>query len=477
MGTGTWSESNRPTIPGFYNRFQSAAEETAKGSHGVLGMPVKSNWGPVKTVTAISVNTTALTKLKKTFGESENFSAYKLGKLALLGKPKSLLLYRLTDGTEKVASVALKNTAATPADALKLETKYPTTRAFNVTIRTNLSDASTKDLILFEGSTQIATLYGLSGSISDIATLINNSNLNQYIVATAIGSVTGPLATVANQSLTGGNDGVATITNAHYLAAMTAFEGYRIDGFVLDGITDESLQASISSWISSKKKEGFNIIGYVGGKSTDSLETANGKSQGFNYEGIVNVYAPSATYDGVSYSSSEVAVYIAALATGQTLKESLCNQATIFEDIQPRLSKTEIESALEAGTLILAMDDDEVIVVDDVNTLKTYSDEKGKVFGSIRAVKFLNAVDTDTALTRKDYVGKIDNTDTGRAIIICGLKKYFETLNAESIIKNDFTVEVDEELQANAESDEFFWKWDADYVNVIKRIYGTGSVS
>lgn len=477
MATGTWDEKNKPSIPGWYNRFKNKAQERiGTGIHGILAMPVRANWGPVQLVTPIAVNSTAEKKLKSTFGEDENYTAYRLGKLALLGQPKDLLLYRLTDGSEKVSSLTLKNSETTPVDAIKLDTKYPTTRKFNVTIRTNIADESKIDFLLFEGTKQLFSMSALSGTIDEIVTAINVNVENEYIVASTVTGATGTLASIVNKALTGGNDGIAGITNEHYLTAMSAFEGYGMDGFVLDGVTDQSLQASVKAWVIKNKEDGTNIIAFVGGLSSETIEQANSKSKEFNHEDMINVYGHG-FYEDVEYTQSEIAVYIAALATGKGLKDSICNAVTIFDDVQPRLSKTEIETALAAGTLVLAKDVDDVIIVDDVNTFKNYTDEKGEVFGTLRAIKFMNAVDGDTSIKRKDFVGQTTNGDTGRALIICALKQYFETLFNAGVIKENFTVEIDTELQATAASDEFYWKWDAVYLDVIKKVYGTGNVT
>ena len=477
MATGIWDEKNRPTIPGWYNRFKNNAEaRIGTGIHGILAMPIKANWGPVNTVTSITVNSTAERKLIKIFGGDPNYTAYKLGKLALLGQPKEVLFYRLTDGSEKVSSLILKNSESAPEDAIKLESKYSTTRKFNVTIRTNIADAAKKDFLFFEGTTQIFSISAISGTIDEIVTLINSNVENEYIVASKITGAAGILANIVNQPLTGGNDGTAGVTSEHYLNAMSTFEGYGMDGFVFDGISDQSLQTSVKTWVIKNKQEGTNIIAFVGGLSNESLEQANSKSKEFNHEDVVNVFGHG-IYDGIEYNQAEVAVYIAALATGKGLKDSICNEVTIFEDIQPRLSKTEIETAIAAGTLVLAKDNKDIIVVDDVNTFKNYTDEKSEVFGTIRAVKFMNAVDGDTSLKRKDFVGKTSNDDTGRTLILCALKQYFETLSDAGVIEKDFIVEIDKELQVDAASDEFFWKWDAKYIDVIKRIYGTGNVT
>lgn len=467
MATGVWNENNRPTIPGFYNRFKAVAEKRiGTGIHGILAMPVKANWGPVGKVVSIKDEKDLISKFGK------NNTAYRLGRLALLGQPKELLLCRLVDGTEKIASLVLKD--AENKDVVKIESIYPTTREFNITVRTNIVESDKKDLILYEGAKQLYIFSALDGTIDEISKSINANVENIWIKATELDKSDSKLGNVANKALTDGNDGSSNITNEHYIEAMERFEGYKADGFCLDGITDESLHSTIKAWVQRNKTKGNNIIAFLGGKDTDTIQQANTKSKEFNFEGIVNI-GTKGVYEGIKYTPAETACYIAALAVGQSLKESICNQLTIFEDVEPRLSKEEVESCLEAGTLIMVKEDDEVIVVDDVNTLKKYSQEQNNTWGYIRGIKFMNAVDGDTALKRKEFIGKIPNNKTGQLVVICALKQYFEVLEKEGIIE-DFSVEVDTELQNIAKNDEFFWKWDAKYVNVMKRIYGTGYI-
>ena len=101
MAKGTWNEKDRPSIPGFYNRFKTKAKEAVNGLQGVLAMPVKANWGEVGKIVSI----TSLKELEDVFGKDSNYTAYKLGRLALLGNVKELLLYRLTDGQHNSVTV------------------------------------------------------------------------------------------------------------------------------------------------------------------------------------------------------------------------------------------------------------------------------------------------------------------------------------------------------------------------------------
>lgn len=468
--SGTWSETNKQSLPGFYNRFKTIAENRIEvGTTGVLAMPVKANWGPVKTVTSVTDEKALISN----FGNNANYTAYKLGRLALLGQPKELLLYRLTDGSEAVATCNLQNTAAT--SMIKLNTKYPTTRAFNVTIKTNLVDDSAKDLVLYEDAKQLFTITDLKGTIDEIVTAINNNEDNVYIIATKVSSATGTLVNVSNTKFIGGNDGVSSIANENYINAMAVFEGYTIDAFALDGISDASLQTTVKTWTNAQKENGNDFISFVGGSTAIDIVAANSKSKELNSANVVNV-GDSLYYEDVLYSPAEVAVYIAALSIGLGLKESICNMKTIFTNVKVKRSKIEIATALKAGTLVFSEENGEVKIVDDKNTFTEYSDEKGEFLGYIRAIRLINTVDRDTAISGNKYIGKTINDGIGQISVICSLKQYFETFAAERIIKEDFIVEVDSELQANAKDDEFFWKWNADYNNVMKRIYGTGYI-
>ncbi|WP_373845316.1 hypothetical protein [Clostridium sp.] len=70
---GTWSETNKQIIPGFYNRFKWMAENRmTQGTQGVVAMPVKSDWGPMGRVTSVSIES----ELKKMFGSNSTLRAY-----------------------------------------------------------------------------------------------------------------------------------------------------------------------------------------------------------------------------------------------------------------------------------------------------------------------------------------------------------------------------------------------------------------
>lgn len=471
MARGDWSETNKPEIPGFYNRMQQIAEETSDSIQGTLAMPVKSNWGPVNQVFKVS----GLTSLKNNFGTSMDFTAYKLGRIALLGSPKELMLYRLADSSAKTAILTLQNSDGSPADAIKLETLYPTDRDFKVTVASNVVNPLNKNISFYEGTTLLTKIENVTGTLEEMVTLINKSSIGKYAEASLINGATGTLANVSSVGFTGGNNGTAAITNENYLDSLEEFKRQQIDGFVLDGIADPALIASVHEWGQACKEEGLDVL-IFGATNESSLDAANSVSKNYNSTIMHNGYAEKLIYDSAEYTIAEAMVYVAALALSTSLKESICNAATIFEDVQPRLTRSEITTALEAGTIVFTYSNGNVVVVDDVNTYKNYENENDKVLGNIRAIRFINTVNQSTSLNgEENYVGKTSSDDTGHTLILNGIKNFFDEWKKLGIISS-YTVETDEELQSTAENDEFFWKWSADYVNVTKRIYGTGNL-
>ena len=476
MASGTWSPTEKPVRAGFYNRFIAAALASIQpGARGILAIPVKANWGAAKEVVEI----TSEKELIDTYGtdQSADFTAYECIRLALLGGIKTVLGYRLADGLAALASITLKDSAA--ANILKLDTKYPTTRDFKVTIRDNVVDNTKQEAVLYEGVNQLRTFVFAKGAtvVDNAIAAINGDADNVWITAVKVATGNGTIANVASQALVGGNAGASGITNADYVDAMSTFETRVFNSFALDGATEASLQTSVVAWVNRLRNEGKKIIAYLGGTVNDDLNiaTGNARSYGFNHEGIVNV-AVSGMLDGKWYPSSKIACFVAGKGTGQGLKESLTYATTPFSDVKPRLTNNQIISAIKAGTIVLVHDGEKVIIEKGINTLTSLREGQNDVFKKVKLIRIMDAIDTDTSNAgHSNYIGKVLNNSDGQAALLSAIKNYFETLTPD-LLDRDFTVEVDAELQKNAQSDEFFWKYNAKLIDSMERIYGTGYI-
>lgn len=478
MPGGTWSETDLPVRPGFYMNFKAAAlAAIATGSRGIVAMPVKANWGPKNTIVEVASEQDLIDNFN--IETSGSLTAYKCGRLCLLGKPQKILLYRITDDLAAKGSYTLVDTTAAPVNVIRLDTKYESDRAFKVTTRDNLVDNAKQDIVLFEGTTQLYVFtFAKAGSVDNAVAAINNDQNNKWITATKLAAGNGVITTVASQSFTGGNDGTSGIANADYIDAMTAFEARQFNMFVLDGATAADLQTSVKAWVARLRSEGKKIISFIGGTTSDDaiIATGNARSITNNHEGIVNI-AVSGILDGVTYSSADVACYVAGRAAGQQLKESLTYALTPFDDVSPRLTHSQIISAINSGTLVLVHDGEKVIIEKGINTLTSLGADQGKAWKKIKAIRIMDAIATYTTKAGQDsYIGKVLNNEDGQVAILNAIKNYFEIFSPD-LIDNDYVVEVDAEKQALAEADQFFWRYSATLIDSMEQIFGTGYIS
>jgi len=478
MAGGTWSPTEAKVRPGFYMNFVAAALAAIQpGARGIVAIPVKANWGPAKQIVEI----TDEKGLIDTYGVDVDggFTAYNSIRLALLGGAKTVLGYRVVDSAAAKASITLKDTAGTPANILTLTTKYETARPFKVTVRDNAVDPTNKqDIVLYEDAKQlyVFTFAKGAGVVDNAVAAINNDANNKWITATKVADGNNTIANVTSQALTGGNAGVGGITNTDYVDAMSAFETRRFNFFALDGATDASLQTSVKAWIERLRSEGKGVVAVMGGSVTDDQTpaTANSRSTGFNYEGVINV-GVSGIMDGVTYSSAQVACWVAGKAAGQALSESLTYAVTPFDDVTPRLTHNQVVAGLQAGTLLLVHDGEKVIVEQGINTLTSLRQGQNNQWKKIRAIRVMDAINDDLLKTAQDnYIGKVNNNDDGKVALISACKQYMETLVNGGLIEKDFSVYLDPDYHpALAAPDEVYIKWDARIVDSMEKIFGT----
>lgn len=482
MAGGNWSLTNQPVLPGLYMNFVSAAGSAIQpGARGVVVAPVKSHWGPVNQFVEVA-NEAAI---KELFSDDESDGASALTTLyfALLGGPKKLLAYRIADSSAAAAELTLKSTVAAES-IVQLKAVYPGKRGngFKVTIQPSLSVANAKELKLYEGGTLLRTIAIGDGEAATAVEAINNDSANKWITAEKIAD--GVLADVSGEPFAGGESGISGITNADYVKATEAFETQDFHVLTLDGVTDAALRTSIVAWLKRVRNEGKGIIATLGGTAaedtgTDAVNKAVTRSTAIDYEGIVNV-GTGAKMNGKSYSSAQVAAWVAGLIAGQSLKESSTYAAAPFDDVTRRWTRSEQESGVQNGVFLLVHDGRKVKVLRGVNSLVTLREGQNKGWKKIRKIRVLDQINADLQRTAEDnYIGKVNNTEEGRLALISAGKQYLQSLALENVIESTgFDVTLDPRFYGSApqfqpEDDQVFLSWTADDTDVMEQIFGT----
>ncbi|WP_339157481.1 phage tail sheath family protein [Paenibacillus sp. FSL W8-0186] len=483
MAAGNWNLTSQPVLPGLFMNFVSAAGSAiAPGARGVVVAPVKAHWGPIGQF----VEVTSENAIKELFStdESGGATAYTTLYFSLLGGAKKLLAYRIADSSAAPAELVLKNGEASPEEVLKLSAKYSGQRgnAFKVTIQPNLAVPDVKELKLYEGNALLRTITLGNGDVDAAVAAINEDAGNKWIVAEKLSD--GELANVSGVTFEGGASGISGITNADYIAATEAFETQDFHVLTLDGVTDAALRTSLVAWIKRVRSEGKGIMAALGGTfaedtGADAVNKAIARSVAADFEGVINV-GTGAVLNGKSYSSAQVASWVAGLIAGQALRESTTYAASPFEDVTRRWTRSEQEQAVHNGVFLLVHDGRRVKVLRGVNSLITLQQGQNKGWKKIRKIRVIDQINADLQRQAEDhYIGKVNNTEEGRQALISAGRQYLQSLAAEGVIEaTGYDVTLDPRFYGDGavmrpEDDQVFLTWQADDTDVMEQIFGT----
>ena len=307
------------------------------------------------------------------------------------------------------------------------------------------------------------------------------------VTNTPLSITAGDRGTVAlAQELSVGDDGAIyriTATEANYPENATAADK-KLANLALLGAktvllyklppnhTDDHVEAMLAKL----KTEDANVIVYPYLKSTTSASTAQQtianwvkamqEEEGKNITAVLTNYVADSQYvinnvQGVTLSdestltAAETGAWIGGVTAGAKITES--NTARKFVgaiDVTPRMTKTEMETAIKAGKLILTVDKSQnVTVVADVNSLTSTTQTLGDIMKQNRSVRTACGIREDIGTVWDSNIkGKYNNNEEGRSIFKSTLVEYFADLERRGAIQNfsadDITVEAGTAINA-----------------------------
>jgi hypothetical protein len=153
-------------------------------------------------------------------------------------------------------------------------------------------------------------------------------------------------------------------------------------------------------------------------------------------EAVVNFAAAGMTDGTNSYTAGEYCSRIAGLIAGTPMTIS-CTYAPLPElsDVT-RMSKSDADTAIDAGKLILIHDGEKVKVARGVNSLTTTTQDKGAAFQKIKLVEALDMIQNDIRITAQDsYIGKYANSYDNKCLLITAIQGYFTGLEQAGILQ------------------------------------------
>lgn len=182
-------------------------------------------------------------------------------------------------------------------------------------------------------------------------------------------------------------------------------------------------------------------------RNTDGVKvTAVMANYTANSEAVINVVQSFVLEDDAKLKPEQVAVYVAGLSAGASITTS--NTGKIIQgikDVEPRFTKSEMEAGVRDGKFLFKVDNNaNVSVLYDINSLTTFTPEKGNIFAKNRVIRTLDGIASDIArVFEANFVGKLNNNADGRNVLKSTLIEYFKNMQRLNAIDDFDAKDVD----------------------------------
>ncbi len=407
LGGGTFLTHNK-VLPGSYINFASAQKASAQLSdRGIAALALDLDWGPDAQIFTIHASSFA-SDAQAIFGYPASHAKLK-GIRDLLRGARTAYLYRLNSG-EKA-----KNTYA--------QAKYSGIRGndLSIIIQKNAGDQSKWD---------VST--ALDGRKLETQTVASVADLKPNDYVTFLPEAT--LAETAGSALTGGSN-ASSVEAEQYQDFLDLLECYSFNtlGCLSD---DPEITQLVSDYTKRMRDE-------VGAKFQAVLY-----QQASDYEGVINLDTPAEELEtGLIY-------WVTGIQSGCNINQSATNKLYDGE-FTPLASYTQaqLEDGIRSGKLMLHKVGDDVRLLQDINSLVSFSEDKGQDFSDNQTIRVLDQIANDIAsLFNTKYLGKIPNDASGRMSLWNDIVAHHKSLQDLRAIENfkaeDVTVEAGDSKKA-----------------------------
>lgn len=493
MPGGPWSPAAPPTRPGLYINFISdAIAAVSAGVRGRTAMIVRAPWGPANAAQVVD-NFSDLVSWYTT-DETGTNNAYYAGRQAFLGGARELRMYRLLGAGSAKGTINIMDTTGVAIAAIRLDAKAAGVygNGLSAQTRVNPGDATKSDLLLYNGTTLVATYTssvnrGVVGHMANLVSLVNNDDNNFLVTATLLaeGSSTPATATVV---LAGGNNGAAPIA-ADYIALLDTIglEADEWDTFTVDVKNADiaGIEATIVAWFKALRLDGARVSMVMGSGVAETDVTAEANASGFNYEGIQYVYPGVYQTDGNGNLVLKRGAAFAAQVAGARASLPLGQGMTFYPvqevvQLEKKVKGSTVDLLILNGVTVLGKAGLNYHVVKGVTTLVTPGNslDGRPIPQGFKKVSIVNTTDAIAAAVevaaRTNYVGKVPNDVDGQAAIAGVARDFLRTMAGQRAIKTGYTVEVSKTRPS--QGDQLFLDMTMTVVDTIDEILVTAKV-
>ena len=397
LGGGTFLMQNK-ILPGAYINFISVASASATLSdRGIATIPLEMNWGPEGEVITVELGDFQKNS-QKIFGYAYTADELKPMREIFL-HAKKVHFFRL-------------NASGTKATCTYATAKYPGTRGNDLRIVIEANENSQPEALLYDVSTFLGTLQvDQQKAISQMSDLKNNDYVDFNTGAS--------LGLTASTPLTSGANG--TVEDATYQTYLDKMEAYTFNamGCLSTNPTITALFASFCKRMRDDVGKKFQVVCFR------NLA---------DYEGVVSVK------NGLVGDTENPALipWATGVVAGTAVNKSATNMDYDGEyAVDTDYTQSELEAGITEGSFMFHLVDDNVVVLEDINTFTSITDEKSSDFSSNQTIRVLDQIANDIAvLFGTKYIGKVPNDASGRISLWNDIVKHHQELQNIRAIEN-----------------------------------------
>lgn len=397
LGGGTFLTQNK-ILPGAYINFISVASASATLSdRGIATIPLEMNWGPEGEVITVELGDFQKNS-QKIFGYAYTADELKPMREIFL-HAKKVHFFRL-------------NASGTKATCTYATAKYPGTRGNDLRIVIEANENSQPEALLYDVSTFLGTLQvDQQKAISQMSDLKNNDYVDFNTGAS--------LGLTASTPLTSGANG--TVEDATYQTYLDKMEAYTFNamGCLSTKPTITALFVSFCKRMRDDVGKKFQVVCFR------NLA---------DYEGVVSVK------NGLVGDTENPALipWATGVVAGTAVNKSATNMDYDGEyAVDTDYTQSELEAGITEGSFMFHLVDDNVVVLEDINTFTSITDEKSSDFSSNQTIRVLDQIANDIAvLFGTKYIGKVPNDASGRISLWNDIVKHHQELQNIRAIEN-----------------------------------------
>ena len=423
LGGGIFTSTDKP-LPGIYHNFVSAAKTLSSMSErGTATVPYFGDWGPVGTVKIVE-SKDFWKSSKEIFGYDPTH-------------PKMLPWRELFLYAEKVYVYRMGK------DSQKAQNKYSTAiypgkrgNDVKIVIQINADDNT-----MFDVSTYLDNALVDKQITKDMDGLTDN----RYVSWNRNDTEPVLLEEEAGMPLTGGTNGTENVSE--YQDFLSAIEGFNFNALCCPSEDAEVNQLFAAFTQRMREENGVKF------------QTVVWKYPQANYEGVISLENEVTEND--YFGRNALVYWTTGIAAGCAVNESNTNRFYNGElQINTDYTQNQLAEFIRDGKFVFHNVGEEARVLEDINTLTSFTEEKGSEFSFNQTIRVLDQTAVDTAsIFAQKYLGKVPNDKAGHLSLwndilrnrqqlqdIRAIEDYDkESLTIESIDKK--TVSVQEKIQ------------------------------